>query len=205
MIALLVSAGLMGIALQSASGHWLGWVALIPLFLSMRRLTPLRALLAGAFWGLSLFLVCLFSLNQPFAPTLQSFLLLIAVPAAYVWGGVMLTRRVGFSPLLLALGWIGVELALQPLELRHGLLAGTQGHGLVVRTMGYLAGSFMVAFLVAYVNATLLEMLSAATATTGGLRFVPGPSGSAERILPLEVPVFLQPWFGPHRPRAPPA
>ena len=97
MIALLVSAGLMGIALQSASGHWLGWVALIPLFLSMRRLTPLRALLAGAFWGLSLFLVCLFSLNQPFAPTLQSFLLLIAVPAAYVWGGVMLTRRVGSS------------------------------------------------------------------------------------------------------------
>ena len=75
----------------------------------------------------------------------------------------------------------------------------------MVRTMGYLAGSAIVAFIVAYVNATLLEMLSAATAVSGGLRFVRGPGGSAERILPLEVPVFMRHWFGPHRPRAPPA
>jgi hypothetical protein len=57
-----------------------------------------------------------------------------------------LTRQKGFSPLLLGLGWIAVELALQPLGLRYGLLAATQGSGLVVRTMGYLAGYVMVAF-----------------------------------------------------------
>lgn len=205
MIALLVSACLMGVALQSASGHWLGWVALVPLFLLMRRLTPLKALLAGAFWGLCLFLICLAADNRPFPPTGQNLALLITVPALYVWLGVLLTRRVGFSPLLLALGWIGVELALTPLDLRHGLLAGTQGHGLVVRTMGYLAGSAIVAFIVAYVNATLLEMLSAASAADGAARFVPRPGASAERLILWRLPVFLHHLLGSIRPRAPPA
>ena len=109
-----------------------------------------------------------------------------------------------FSPLLLGLAWVGVELALQPLELRHGLLAGTQGQGLIVRTMGYLAGSAVVAFIVAYVNATLLVMLSDACAAGSGSRLIRGSRGSEGRLLPFDSPVFLFRLFSPQQPRAPP-
>lgn len=203
-IMLVVSAGLMGAALQSPAGRVLGWFTLVPLFFLIRLLTPLRALFAGAFWGLCLFLFGAAAANAPFAPTLTNLLLLSTIPGLYAGAGALLTRRIGFSPLLLGLGWIGVELALQPLALYNGLLAGTLGHGLVVRTMGYLAGSVVVAFIVAYVNASLLEMVTEACVATGAVRFTAGAAAPEERFFPLELPAYLFEYLRPHQPRAPP-
>ncbi len=203
-IGLAVSACLMGVALQARSGSLLAWFTLIPLFLSIRILTPLRASLAGAFWGLCLFLFSSLSADAPFAPSLSALALLTAAPGLYALVGSLITRRAGFSPLLLGLGWIGVELALQPLGIRHGLLAGTQGQGLIVRTMGYLSGYVVVAFLVAYVNASLLSMLSDVCVSHSGLRVAPRSTRSAPRLSPTELPAYLYQVFSPSQPRAPP-
>ncbi len=200
-IALAGSAWLMGVALQSPVASWLAWFTLIPLFYAIRVLAPWRALLAGAFWGLSL---GVFGGAPSFTSSIPTLALLAAVPGLYAFAGSFVTRRAGFSPLLLGLGWIGVELALQPLGLRNGLLAGTQGQGLIVRTMGYLAGYVVVAFIVAYVNALLLSMLSDACTPNGWPRVLPRSTRSPGRLIPSELPAFLLHLFSPSRPRAPP-
>ena len=202
--ALALSACLMTIALQSSTGLWLGWFTLIPLFLSIRALTPLRALSAGAFWGVCVFLFSAASGNAPFTPDLWSLLLLGSVPGLYAYLGALQTRRIGFSPLLLGLGWIAVELALLPLDLRHGLLAGTQGEGLVVRTMGYLAGYAVVAFIVAYVNAMLLTMLRDVCVVVLKSQLAVGSSSAVKRLFSIDIPAHFPHLLGPSQPRAPP-
>lgn len=162
--ALVASAFLMSQALASPDYYWLGWVALLPLFLSIRVLPPHWAACAGALWGLALGVCSTVTDPVVIAPSLLSFALLALAPAAYAYVGVLITRRAGFSPLLLGLGWLGVELALQPLALHRGILASTQGDGLVVRTVGSLAGYYLVAFVVAYVGATVMVILDDACA-----------------------------------------
>lgn len=161
-LALTVAALLMTFAQHTPEARWLGWVTLLPLFFAIRELSPSRAALGAGWWGLCL---CLFSSigpfhSLPFAP--RSFAFLACVPALYAFLGALQTRRVGFSPLILGLGWVGVELALQPLAMRHGLLASTQDGGLALRVLGFVGGWFLVSFFIAYVNASLLEMLTVA-------------------------------------------
>ena len=64
-----------------------------------------------------------------------------------------------FSPFVLALGWMFVEFALHPLTVHRGLLAATQGDSVLVTFIGRAFGYLMVAFLVAFVNAWLLEIV----------------------------------------------
>ncbi len=203
--ALIGSAYLMTAAMQSSTLWWLGWVTLLPLFLVIRVLTPAPALAAGAIWGSSLFLFAGFSDGALFDPTLRSLLLLTVIPGIYTCVGSHVTRRVGFSPLLLGLGWVAVEFALQPLGLRHGLLAATiGGEGLVVRTLGYLAGYVLVAFIIAYVTASLLSVLSDICVSAPRSLYEGGSGDTQCRLFLSEEPVFsLQLVYSAH-PRAPP-
>lgn len=203
--ALVVSAYGMARAIESPEHWWLGWVALLPLFASIRVLSPIRALLAGGLWGLSLFVSAVTVTNAAIVPSVTSFALLCLVPSLYTFLGARLTRQVGFSPYLLALGWVGVELALRPLGLRHGLLAATQGDGWIIRLVGSLAGYALVAFVVAYVNAVLLSVLSRVPVSAAGQRFVRGPSSSMGRRFVLEGWHGLFHLIRPAQPRAPPA
>jgi apolipoprotein N-acyltransferase len=160
LLSLMVSAGLMAFAIDSPGRWWLGWFSLLPLFHVIRIGSPRAAMGAGSFWGLCLFLFAVGLFDTQFSATWGSILLLVLIPGAYAFLGAWLTRRIGFSAYLLALGWIGVEFALRPLGLHHGLLAGTQGDdGVVIRVLGSFAGYVLVAFLVAYVNASLLSVL----------------------------------------------
>ncbi len=204
-LALVVSAYGMSRAIGSSHYWWLGWVALLPLFVSIRVLSPGRALFAGGLWGLSLFVASALTADAPIAPSIASLFLLIAIPSLYTCLGARLTRRVGFSPYLLALGWVGVELGLGPLGLRHGLLAATQGDGLIINLVGSWAGYALVAFIVAYVNASLLSVLSRVPVTSSGTRFVGGSPGSAERLVVAEGWHGLFHLIRPAQPRAPPA
>ena len=203
-LALVASAYLMSTALDSSYGWALGWILLLPLFVAIRMVSPLAALGAGALWGSS---VCVFTYaagSVPLAGTAGTFWLLSLVPGLYALFGSLLTRRVGFSPLLLGLGWVGVELALQPLGLRQGLLAATQGDGLLIQAVGYLAGYALIAFAVAYLNAALLAVLSHVCRGGAGSAVIRGTGQAVERIFPREDLVLLFHFIRPAQACAPP-
>ncbi len=201
-----LSAYAMGVARGSPDYWWVGWVVLLPLLVSIRVLAPVKAMAAGAFWGLCVF-VSLFLASGPepeFAGGVGSLILLTVVPGVYAYLGARLTRRIGFSPYLLALGWMGVELALSPIGLRSGLLAGTQGDGVVIHWLGNFAGCALVAFLVAYVSATVFEALRRVCAGDAARAFVTTPPHPPPRLFPQETFSDLFDLIRPARPRAPP-
>ena len=203
-LGLVFSAGVSVLSWQTSMGLYLAWIAIIPLLLAIRVLTPSRALIAGSFWGLCLFGFAALSNGAIFEPTLGALLRLATIPAAYAWLGSRVTRRTGFSPLMLGLGWVVVELGLQPLGMQNGLLPGMLGHALVVRTLGFLAGWLVVAFIVVYVSASILEMLTAAVSVPGGSRRAPRVGGVVSKHSRIEIPAFSFQFLQPARARAPP-
>jgi len=146
-------------AITSPKHPLLAGLTLLPLFFSIRILRPTRAMLCGAVWGLSLFIFARWASGPAVGSGLSSVFLLTAVPAIYACLGAWLTRWMGFSAFVLGVGWMGVELALQPLGLHHGLLGATQDDGVLMHWVGRAFGYVLVAFLVAYVNALLVEVL----------------------------------------------
>jgi apolipoprotein N-acyltransferase len=194
----------MALAIESPQRVWLGWVTLLPLFYGIRVLSPARAMISGAFWGACLFLASVAFTRTDIAPSLSSLALLSLIPGAYCYFGAALTRRIGFSPYLLALGWIGVEFAIRPLGLHYGLLAGTQGDGFMVRVVGSFAGYVLVAFLVALVNATLVSVLSEVRLSFTSPRLVPRAAATIKRFLVNELPSYLLYLTRASQPRAPP-
>lgn len=202
--ALMIGAFMMTLALQAAQARWLGWVTLLPLFLVIRQLAPIRAGLAAAFWG-----TC-FAGFSTLAPhglidvSVQSFGLIALVTGVYGFLASHVTRRVGLSPLLLAIGWVGVEFALQPLSSHNGLLAGTQGDGLFIRTIGQVAGYILVAFLVAYVNATILEILTDVCQTAFSAKRVVESGVADEWFIPIVLPGSYWQFQAQSSPRGPP-
>ncbi len=204
--ALVASLGLSACSMCHAIGAsdyaWVGWVALLPLFISIRILTPVQAMAAGVFWGLCLFVSPAITGDSIFSLGAGSLVLLTTLPGIYTWLGAYLTRRIGFSPFLLALGWMGVELCLAPLGLRNGLLAGTQSDVLVIHWLGNFAGCVLVAFLVAYVSAAVFDALSHVRLAIESRRFAIGSPDSARRAVPLESFSAVFHLIHPAQPRA---
>ncbi|MHC5108788.1 MAG: hypothetical protein ACYTHJ_02785 [Planctomycetota bacterium] len=191
-------------AIQTPAFAWLGWLALLPLLFAIRVLSPGKAALAGAFWGVSFFLIAGFAGKSLFAPTLLSAVLLTLIPGVYAGIGSLITRQVGFSPLILSVGWVLVELALHPIAMQHGLLASTQGEGFVFRIVGHVAGYAIVAFLVAYVTASLLSVLGGVYAWVRSRRLVASMGALHERINSFESRVLAAPFIGSWQARGPP-
>jgi apolipoprotein N-acyltransferase len=203
-MALAGSAYLMALAIEPPHRVWLGWITLLPLFYAIRVLPPARAMISGAFWGACLFVFSVAFATTEIAPSLGAFVLLSLIPGAYGYFGAALTRRIGFSPFLLALGWIGAEFALAPLGLRHGLLAGTQGDGLAISLIGSVAGYALVAFLVAYVNASLLSVLTSVRRGAPSSRLIRGAGDTIRAYSPIDLPSYLLHIHRQAQPRAPP-
>ena len=156
---LVLSACLTAAALRSRDCSWVAWLSLLPLFWAVRSLRPTAAALCGAFWGAWLYLCSTAGPAPPVASTPLALGLLTAVPAIYAGLCSRLTRRIGFNPLMLALGWILVEMALKPLGLDQGLLASTQSDATHVHWIGRLLGYVFVAALVVCANASRLALL----------------------------------------------
>jgi apolipoprotein N-acyltransferase len=203
-LALAGSAYLMALAIESPQYVWLGWVTLLPLFYAIRVLSPARAMISGAFWGACLFSISVSLANTTIKPTLDSLVLLSLVPGAYCSFGAAMTRRIGFSPYLLALGWIGVEIALRPLGMHCGLLAGTQGDSMVVRVVGSFAGYVLVAFLVAYFNAALLSAIAEVYVPAGSRRLPLRGASPIRKIFINDSVIQLLDLIRIGRPRGPP-
>ncbi|MGB2984668.1 MAG: hypothetical protein WBE26_02190 [Phycisphaerae bacterium] len=204
LVALLAVGGLC-IPLARSQGHWyLAFVGLIPLFASIRFLAPTAAMAAGAFWGL-----CVSVSLALFGDITASHILahlgaLTAIPAVYAYFGAQLTRQVGFSPYLLGLGWMGVELALSALGLRNGLLAPTLGDGLVIHWVGNFAGAVLVAFLVVYVNALLFTAVRVVYVSASQRRYATTSSDGVRRLHPREPFREVFAFIRQANPRAPP-
>jgi apolipoprotein N-acyltransferase len=186
-----------------AGAAWLGWFSLVPLFLIIRLWHPVRAMLAGALWGLSLYL-SLGLTEASASDRLLGFLLLAAVPSLYACLGAWLTRWIGFNPFVLGVAWMGVELALGPVGVRLGLVAATQGEGTFLHWIGSALGYVLVAFVVAVVNASLVSVLSAARLAIPQLPSrisLPNCGTSTPPHRSLFIPLFF---IRPSQPRAPP-
>lgn len=203
-VSLVVGALMMTAAIESPAHAWLGWLALVPLFLVIRRSRPTVAALGGTLWGLTIFA---FSVNQPtpvITPTIQSLVSLTAIPAIYTGLGASITRWIGFNPFILGLTWVGVELGLAPMGLPMGMLAGAPGDGTLVQWLGNAFGYVIIAFLVASAGATFVSVVSSALVSFPRrcLRVVAPDRGAV-----LSPQTFLCfPLFTVHapRPRAPP-
>ena len=190
-VLLVASALLTAVAIGSADYSWFAWFGLLPLFLAIRLLSPAVAALAGALWGGCFYLFLVVGAVPGLSLTAHSFALLAIVLMLYAYFGVLLRRWIGFSPMLLGLGWILVELTLKPLGLRQGVLAGTQSANGFLHWISCLLGYAFVALLVAGVNAWLVLLISNAR-----LRFPPPtiPAGlpNAGRFPFLQTFVHLQ-------------
>lgn len=195
---------LMALALTSPAYSLLAWISLLPLFWAIRFRGPTTAAFCGALWGISLYFFCTVGAAPTIAPTLFSLVLLATVPALYAGLGSLLTRAIGFNPLMLAGGWILVELALKPLRLHHGLLAGSLGDSAQLHWLARLLGYVFVAFLVACANASLLVVLSGARPSFPTCRSFAG-SPNVVGWLPSQVFLAIQSWpLHQTYPRAPP-
>lgn len=190
-VSLVVSAGLMAAAIGSPGYSWARWVSLMPLLLCIRILGPIQAMGCGALWGSSLFLFSVTAFDTPIMPTWRSLLLLAAIPGVYGYVGGLITRGFGFCAISLAIGWMGVEYALQPLALHQfgltGLLQETRPSGQYVHLVQSLLGYAWVSFFIAYVNAALLSVLAHVCKVDAGSRLVKRAAGSLRRLFPQDV------------------
>ncbi len=203
-LTLAASAVLMAFAIESPRLWWLGWITLLPLLQAARSLRPVQGLVAGCLWGAMLFVSAVSLTQTGIQPTVYSLGLLSLIPGLYVYFGAKLTRQIGFSPYLLALGWIGVEFCLRPVGFEHGLLAGTQGDGVLIRVVGSFAGYAIVAFLVAYINASLLSVLHEVRCCLALPRLIASSADAPARLITTDTPYVSSYMFRISLPRAPP-
>ena len=87
---------------------------------------PVHAGLCGGLWGLTLGILTAKSAASGSMLSLGSLLLLGAAPAAYACLGSRLTRWIGYSPFVLGVGWMGVELVFDGMGLSSGLWISIQ-------------------------------------------------------------------------------
>ena len=202
--ALLVGAELMARAGASPDQAWLGWFALVPLFLAIRLWRPAACMSAGALWGFSLYVFSLGQADAAVSPAVGSLLLLTLIPAAYASVGAWVTRRIGFNPFILGFGWMGVELALEPAGLAAGLLGAARGNGTLLDWLGGALGYVLVAFVIALGTASLVSVLSAARLRIPQHRCAaPSPDRGAW-VTSQTFSCFPLFAIHPPRPRAPP-
>jgi len=157
--ALAFSAVLMAISVGAPGHSGLAWIGLLPLLAAVRVLSPCSATLAGAAWGLVFYFAAVLGFAPGVSHGFGALVLVALVPAVYTLLGALATRALGFVPVIMALLWILAEVALQPLGLRCGLLAGTQGDGNFASYVAGLLGYVFVASAIVYANAWLLVLI----------------------------------------------
>lgn len=223
---LVFSALLTAVALLTPELHWLAWFSFFPLFVAVRCLRPRMAALAGALWGLGLYLFSTAGSTASLGATASGvgfaapgvspsgwlLALLILIPAVYTGLAARRMRAIGFKLLTLALGWTLLEVVLQlyqlqehrPVGVQQGLLTGSHGEIAQLHWLARLLAYVSTAFLVACVNASLVSILSGTRLT-----FPPSPSLAASADPGAWNPPHLVPpiqsWIlRQAQPRAPP-
>ena len=208
LLSILLSTAVLSSVIASTSNQWLAWCALLPLLAAIRIYSPNKAFACGLLWGASLFAFLSWGANPviPFTPS--AFALLSLIPAGFAFLGAAFTRRFGFNPLILGFGWAGVELALIPLKLNGGLLAGANVFepGTVSHLLYGVFGYVCMASAIAAVNGLILTLGSHVCQAAGSLGWYIHRSGQSLRqgFRTAEAVVCSIYFVGPSQPRAPP-
>ncbi len=182
---LILSAFLLAVALASPEHSWFRWITLLPLLAAIRMLSPGKATACGALWGGSFFLFSAFAVETGLVPTIGALVPLTAIPAVYAGLGAWVARRLDFSPLFLALTWVGAGLALDLTGLRPSLLTSAQGGGAHVQLVEVLLKSVFVGFVIAYANGLAVSALSTFRLILGGSRIIKASGGPIRRLSDL--------------------
>jgi len=135
---------------------------------------------------------------------LGSLLLLTAAPAVYACLGSRLTRWIGYSPFVLGVGWMGVELVLGRAGVSSGLWLGVQSDVAVLHWIIGALGYVFAAFLVAYVAALLVSVLSGLRIAIPRPRTASGTGNAGARLAPQTFCCFPLSLIPASQPRAPP-
>jgi len=153
--ALGLSALLTAVAITYPDCHWLAWFSLMPLFVAIRRLSSGWATWCGALWGGGIaFFASILPGGAIPNPDINA-IALVAIPAAYAGLMALYSRRFGYSPLAMALGWILAELAFRTAGVTNGLLAAQYSMGPALHIVAALLGCGFAAFAVVWTNALL--------------------------------------------------
>lgn len=175
LLAIVISAYLLTVSSVRPQASWVIWLALVPLFTAIRIYGPVRAGVCGAMWSLSLFgfswLFSVGSFRVDFSAASAvahpaswianfSMLTALAAPALFAAAASALTRWIGFSPLILAVGWLGVELVASPLVPPPTVPAWLAVQHPIFETVARALGYAFVALLAAYINGWIVEGLT---------------------------------------------
>ena len=156
-VALGFSAHLVCLAASSAIWSWLVWVALTPFLLVLRRVGPRGGLAVGLWWGMCMG-VCRLALAGLPVTAVD-----IAMPGLgfglFAAAVCLLSRRIGFSPVIVALLWVGTELGLDVLGWHDGLLVASLASGPLLTWIGAVLGTALITFLIVWTNAQVVELL----------------------------------------------
>jgi hypothetical protein len=187
--ALVLSACLIAPRSDPLIPRFAAWFAFLPVFQAIQILRPRRAFIAGAIWGLSLFGFGVLP-GPPLGKALPEGIMLVLGPATYVCWGAWLTAAIGFRPGLLAIGWAGLAMAIDPRGVDGSPSILGEGDGL---RFGPPAGTFLsmvAAFGAAYASVLALRYLDVATVEI--LRAPMAAVGIGCRLSrPLRLPVMV--------------
>jgi len=157
-MSVVLSGMLMSLSIHSAAATYFSFVVLIPLFVAVRVCRPWQGAVCGAIWGLTLLASSRTGFGQSIPLTPATVFALISLPAAYVGLGAALTGRIGFSPFVLAVGWMYLEAALSPTgALNHSEYVGQDW----TAWFGSMIAPLLVGFCIALINAELLRLTTA--------------------------------------------
>ncbi|MGD2111575.1 MAG: hypothetical protein PVI86_19535, partial [Phycisphaerae bacterium] len=149
-LAVSISAGacLYALGAGSVQSVWLLWAGLFPLFVVVRACDYRGAGLYGGLWGLVQVILHAVGFTDTNL-SLGSVCVLVAAPSFYSCLASRLTASIGYSPFVLGVGWMGVELALDQFGFSSARWVGTRG-GVVVlhwvlNALGCVFGAFLAA------------------------------------------------------------
>lgn len=203
-VSLVAGALLMAQSLRSAGYSWVGWVALFPLFISIRVRGPVGSLLCGGVWGVALYVFLVLGSGGAAAPGVISLALLTSVTALYACLAAWLTERIGFSPFVLGVGWMAVDLAVMPLGLARGWLTEAQADLSVLYVTANYLGYVFIALLAAYTAALLVALLDCVPIPAVGRRVAAASANVRSTVFPQTFSCFPLLIIPPSRARAPP-
>ena len=187
LLSVVLSGFLMALSLHAGHQPYVSFVVLIPIFVAVRVCLPWQGATCGVVWGLTLLTVSYAGIGPSISLTPATVLALIALPAGYVWFGTALTTRIGFSPFVLAVGWMGVEAALSPtIALNHNEFLDRAW----MSWFGSMVAPLLVGFCIALINAVFLELAVCCYATRTGLM---RPARSTPESIVASLESFISP------------